>query len=336
MAVWLVRAGKYGEDEKNALDKNMVIIGWQELPDLSGISSNAELRKILEKCYPNMPKKAIITHAAQIWTFIHNIKKDDLVILPLKTMSSIAIGQVTGNYEHINNRHTRTVKWLRTDVSRDEFQQDLLYSFGAFMTVCQIKRNDAEKRIKAVSQGKKDPIIVNESKSEVQTPTDVESFSDLSQYSNDQIRKFIGRKFKGHELTYLVAAVLEAQDYQLHISQPGPDGGVDILAGKGPMGFDSHKLCVQVKSGDEKIGQDILNNLRGSMSRHQADQGLLVSWGGFTPPVKSEIPKEYFNVRMWDADKLISMIFSYYDKLPEEIRAELPFKRIWVLVPDEE
>ena len=42
--------------------------------------------------------------------------------------------------------------WLETDIPRSNFDQDLLYSFGAFMTVCRIKRNRAEERLKAMAQ----------------------------------------------------------------------------------------------------------------------------------------------------------------------------------------
>lgn len=37
MALWLVRAGKYGEDENAALEKGMAIVGWLEMPDVSGV-----------------------------------------------------------------------------------------------------------------------------------------------------------------------------------------------------------------------------------------------------------------------------------------------------------
>jgi predicted Mrr-cat superfamily restriction endonuclease len=44
----------------------------------------------------------------------------------------------------------RPVRWLKAEVPRDVFRQDLLYSFGAFMTVCEISRNDALQRVEAV------------------------------------------------------------------------------------------------------------------------------------------------------------------------------------------
>jgi len=53
MTIWLVRAGKYGEQEQTALDKGIVIIGWNELPDLSAVNDRetlATLYKQVEGC----------------------------------------------------------------------------------------------------------------------------------------------------------------------------------------------------------------------------------------------------------------------------------------------
>ena len=41
----------------------------------------------------------------------------------------------------------------------------------------------------------------------------------------------------GHGLATLVNAILEAQGDTTHQSPEGPDKGVDIVAGRGPMGF---------------------------------------------------------------------------------------------------
>ena len=108
------------------------------------------------------------------------------------------------------------------------------------MTVCQISRNDAENRIKELIQ--KEAIVVSE---EREPP---EEIIDIEEYARDQIVKFIGRKFKGHNLARLVEAILQAQGYVTKKSSPGPDGGVDILAAGGLLGFDTPRICVQVKS----------------------------------------------------------------------------------------
>ncbi|MDQ2900524.1 MAG: hypothetical protein M3Y07_12115 [Acidobacteriota bacterium] len=110
------------------------------------------------------------------WAFRERIQKDDLVVLPLKRRSAIAIGRVTGGYTYLpggtDDFHTGPVKWLKTDIPRSAFDQDLLYSLGAFMTVCQISRNNAETRIKAILEGKKwTPTIPLQAESGTSQPT---------------------------------------------------------------------------------------------------------------------------------------------------------------------
>jgi len=60
---------------------------------------------------------------------------------------------------------------------------------------------------------------------------------------------------------------------------------------------------------------------------------LIVAWGGFQGQVEKEAARQYFKIRLWDADDLVQMIQENYDNLPEDIQNELPLKRIWVLIP---
>ncbi len=292
MSVWLVRAGKNGEREDFALENGLAVIGWNDLPDLAPIERREQLSDLMQQSRPDENKMAIANYVGQVWAFRSSIEKGDLIILPLKTRSMIAIGKCTGPYKYQPGnppgaRHTRAVHWLREDVPREAFGKDLLYSFGAFMTVCQIKRNNAEERIRVVLDGKEDPLVPTLGK-KPEEPEDISSVPDLEQYASDQIRQYIARKFKGHELAQIVAQVLRAEGYQMEVSSPGPDGGVDILAGKGPMGFDEPRLCIQVKSSNAPVDAKVLRELRGVMEDRGAVQGLLVSWSGFTRPAMEE------------------------------------------------
>lgn len=47
MPVWLVRAGGRGERQDLALDQNVAVIGWNELPDLSQFKTREDLEKRL-------------------------------------------------------------------------------------------------------------------------------------------------------------------------------------------------------------------------------------------------------------------------------------------------
>ena len=102
------------------------------------------------------------------------------------------------------------------------------------------------------------------------------------QLAHQQIAREIERHFTGHDLARLVGAVLEAEGYRTEVSPPGPDGGVDILAGRGPLGFEEPRLCVQVKSSSGHTEVPVLRALQGSMQTFSASQGMLVCWGGFT------------------------------------------------------
>jgi restriction system protein len=337
MAIWLVRAGARGQQQEWALDKGQAVIGWSQMGDLSKFNMREEMIDGLRKAYPDAQPARLYNYRGQLWAFAKRIKTGDLVVLPLKGQDAIAIGKVTGDYKYrMDNppdaRHTRNVEWIQQDIPRSRFDQDLLYSLGAFMTVCQIKRNKAEERIKAILEGKIPPqVTVPEEAEEV---TDERILLDLADNASTQIRSWIAQKFTGHRLADLVNAILEAQGYVTEVSKPGPDGGVDIIAGRGPMGFDPPRLLVQVKGGDIQQDIKILRELKGIMKDFRAEQGLLVAWGGFKRTVVTSARQDFFELRLWDAGDVVENVLRYYESFPEELKADLPLKRIWVLVQE--
>lgn len=339
MALWKVQLGKHGKQETAALEHNVVTIGWDDLGDLSKIRSREELENVYGGIYSEKRPNSVANQVGQIWAFLSRIQVNDWVACPLKTRSAVAIGVVQSGYEYRKDlgdrvHHTRRVKWLKTDLPRTAFDQDLLYSFGAFMTVCKIERNDAESRVRAIVEGKALPQPVPESGS-VSEATAIE-LQDVEIFAKDQIQRFIAQKFRGHKLAELVEAVLKAQgDVTLRMA-PGPDGGVDILAGSGPLGFGSPRLCVQVKSSDSPVDVGVLRELRGTMEANHAEHGLLVSWGGFKSSVLREGVPAFFKIRLWDQGDLLRQLLDNYDRLPETLKADLPLKRVWALTVEEE
>ena len=287
MTVWMVRAGAHGEQEDLALAKELALVGWDDVPDLASFGSRDDLQACLAEGRPQDTSQSHLVQANQLWRFANRIKQGDLIALPLKKRSAIAMGRVVGEYAYRTDlpdgaHHTRPVKWLREDIPRSVFGQDLLYSLGAFLTVCQIRRNNAEERLQVILATGKDPGLADaapEEAEEGEVPTDLE------EYARDRITDYVGRRFKGHGLARLVTALLEAQGYETYMAPEGPDGGADIIAGQGPMGFDPPRLCVQVKSSDAPVDVKVFRELQGVMPNFGANQGLLVSWGGFKSSV---------------------------------------------------
>ena len=73
---------------------------------------------------------------------------------------------------------------------RSNFSQDLLYSFGAFMTICRITRTNAEARIAAMRSNNWEPEKTLElAKTSLASATDEidSTTTDLEQLGNDQI-----------------------------------------------------------------------------------------------------------------------------------------------------
>ncbi len=336
--VWLVRAGRYGEDEETALSEGLAIIGFRNVDDLRNYASLEELTAALLAKDPEGSQPRAANLARQLWAFREGMKQGDIVVLPLKSRpGQIALGHVAGPYEFRKmgepQRHVRPVRWESATLARSTFGQDLLYSFGAFMTVCRIRRNDAERRVAAVLAGKPDP---GTAQADDETVDEALERTDIAQAAHDEIVSFVRHRFQGHELARLVAAVLEAEGFRTAVSPPGPDQGVDILAGRGSLGLDVPLLCVQVKASRAPEGVTVFRALQGTMSSFSATQGLLVCWTGFTQEARREARQQAFKIALWDQTDLVQAIYRTYERLSPEIQAELPLKRIWTLVQEDE
>jgi restriction system protein len=58
--------------------------------------------------------------------------------------------------------------------------------------------------------------------------------------------------------------------------------------------------------------------------------------GGFTSKALQEARDAFFSIRLWDQGKLIEEMLRYYERFDDKLKAELPLKRIWTLVVEEE
>ncbi len=158
MALWLARSGKHGEHEHKFLQDDRVYVCWSDLShDLSKHTSASDLFSVLKEAYPGSGVNKLKNHARQISVVVCRMMPGDWVVMPSKLSSTIHFGEVKGPYEfHAEGPdpywHSRKVHWFASDIPRIRFAQDLLYSFGAFLTFCQIKKNDAEQRVHAMAE----------------------------------------------------------------------------------------------------------------------------------------------------------------------------------------
>jgi restriction system protein len=343
MAIWLIRAGSHGEYEQKFINENRIYVTWEKLGiNLAKLADGDALVMEMFKLYGEAKPKTIINWVSQVWPFAHEIKKGDLVVLPLKSQPAIQIGEVTGDYKFEMSGpdpffHWRSVKWIGEAIPRANFGQDLLYTFGAFLTICRVQRNNAEARINTMrASGWKPESLASVTTSAAVASDATAEDSNLEELAHDQIAQVISARFNGTGLERLVEGILKAQCYTTYRAQKGGDGGSDILAGLGPLGFGSPRLCIEVKSEDSPIGREAVDKLLGAVSKFGAEEGLFISWSGFKQNVFKEMASSFFKVRLWTRNELLAALFENYDRLDEDLKAELPLKRIWTVAIQEE
>lgn len=338
MALWVCRAGRRGEHEIKFIEDSSIYCTWDYLDwDMSKPSDRESFKEEMRKTYPDMNNRALGNWYGQVWTFSRKMKIGDLVATPSKIKSVIHIGEITSDYKYNESetlyRHSRSVKWLK-EIPRKEFDQDLRFSFGGGTTIFSLtrKKPDAEERVRRML-GISPPLQtrVNDDLSDIDDIIEDDDIVDIEDTAFDEIADRIIAKYKGHGLAKIVAAILEAKGFTTFVSPPGPDNGVDILASQGSLGFDTPRICVQVKSGNNPLDRTTHDQLIGAMSNHKADFGMLVSWGGFKSSITQKEADHFFKIRLWTNKEIVQEFLRHYEDLPEEIRETIPLKRIWII-----
>ncbi|MCY3544461.1 MAG: restriction endonuclease [Chloroflexi bacterium] len=341
MAVWIIRAGRMGENEEFALNECVYSIGFSQERSVADFSDYESLRDYIHRQSDEWSLQQASSRASQLWRFVHDMQIGEMIVLPRKRHRVIAVGRITGNYVYNADEsqaplpHTRKVEWLIDDVPRANFDQDLKHSFTSQLTVSQVRKDNAETRILQVVNAYLGDEQMTEPIPHVSSSEDLDDEAvevNLEETINDRILERIRQRYHGHELETLVDEILKSEGYATLKTEAGPDGGADILAGSGALGFDSPKLCVQVKSGATNVGIGDYDRLQGTLDAFNADYGLLVSSTGFTQVVIRENRRRFFKIRLWGPDELVQKLLETYDRLPQSIRANIPLENrlVWM------
>jgi restriction system protein len=132
-AVWLVRAGRESEHFEAFIRDGRISIGWSgaALGDLSELPCET----LRERLLVTYGAGAATGFATQVLDFAESIRIGDLVITPDRSARHVALGEVTGTYEHADvepvvsdHRHHRRVDWWGA-WSRDALPQAMYQSW---------------------------------------------------------------------------------------------------------------------------------------------------------------------------------------------------------------
>ncbi len=321
--LYMVRPQALASEESKVLHSGLLTFDTGVRGDLSDHLTFDEIYNEVWSANPEGSERNMNAIARHLHILLNETDVGDLAIVNFRKLGTIAIGEFTGKSgQDKDGKPGRYVKWLRTDIAQEDIAPDLRYSLSAKQRICVISRNDACQRVLRIVKDGTDPGAIYHG-----------SLSDDAEDLEKQLRQRLMRRmaavFAGHGLADLVAEILKLKGYRVRTSPPGPDGGVDIVAGTGPMGFDT-PLVAQIKSGDQITGSEILQQLEGVMKSRKAQNGLLVSWGGFSREARSLRASLWFEVRFWDAEDVLDEYIASYDHLPKEIRDKMPLRKIYI------
>lgn len=250
MAIWTIKGGSSGEYENAFLEKGVVAIGSILRRSVADFADRNALRDHVES------RNA----ADQLWRFFSEVNDGDMVVLPRKRVREVAIGRITGPYAYRPDLvdappHVHAVEWQVTDIPRSHFDQDLLNAFNSLLALSQPRNPNAESRIRQIAdiyleQGtsatddQATPLVAASATApdEDAISSDQAEEIDLDQVIKERIIARFRRRYAGKDLEYLVASILQAHGYHVMQTREGPDGGIDILAGKGDLGFGEPRL----------------------------------------------------------------------------------------------
>ena len=328
MTLWVCRAGSSGEYENYFLEKGIIAITWSKVnEDLLVCDTKEKLKAALSRIYPDEPQ-AIPNYAGQLFPFLHTMKVGEQVLLPSKIKpGTIYLGTIQSDCIFRPNEspysHVRKVEWETKVLYRKDLDADILNTLGAYLTIYSIDSNKEKRILSKVSSRKATSSAHKESEE------DSNPFSNLENDALEQIREKIIQKFKGYDMQRVIASIFKAKGYETYVSK-GSDKGIDVLASNGPLGFGGTKICIQVKTEDNIVGQPVLTELIGTMNNVGADYGLLVSWSGFASSIEFDKRDRFFKVKFWDHNDIVREFLENYDQLEDWIKAKVPLKKIWV------
>jgi restriction system protein len=135
-----------------------------------------------------------------------------------------------------------------------------------------------------------------------------------------------------YEFQDLVAALVEAMGYHVAwVAPPGPDRGIDIIAGLDPLGIKDPRIKVQVKHRpDSRTASDQLRSFMAVLS--DKDVGIFVASGGFTRDAETEArTQETRRITLIDLERFVELWIEHYEKIPDTQRQLLPLRPVHYL-----
>jgi len=322
-AMWMVRAGEGAYLFNEFKSKNVIAIGWNEVGDLSYVSSPEEIKRIVKEKYHYKLGKLNMT-AAQLSKFRFDFRKGDYVVTYNPEARIYLVGEIIGDYEYnpklLEYFHIRWVKWLG-DVPRDKLSTPTKNTLGAISTLFELSESAKEEILQILKGTEEIPEGIESAEEEMESIKE-DMIAKAHEFIKDKILSL-----NWEEMEELVAGILRGMGYKTMITPKGPDRGRDIYASPDGLGLEEPRIIVEVKHRTGQVGGKEIGSFIGGL--RQGNKGLYVSTGGFSKDAKYEAERSNIPVTLIDLDMLANLITQYYDNFDEETKNLIPLVKIY-------
>lgn len=155
-----------------------------------------------------------------------------------------------------------------------------------------------------------------------------------AQAAAEELQAFV-KAMGPYDFQQWVAALLCGMGYYTpYVAPPGPDGGLDIIAYRDPLGSTAPRIRVQCKQRQDRVSVHDVRELQSLLTK-VGDVGLIAATGDFTRDALTEMRRGDRHVEKWDLDDMLRLWDDHYDALREEDRGLLPLRRVAFLAPRE-
>ncbi len=134
------------------------------------------------------------------------------------------------------------------------------------------------------------------------------------------------RQINPYQLEHIVKALLEAMGYvNVRVTKASGDGGVDVV-GEISIGITWVREVVQVKRHQANIQRNILDSLRGSLHRFNANRGTIITTGKFTTGAKqAALEQGAAPLTLIDGERLVDLLIEHQIGARKEMVPVLKF-----------
>lgn len=333
----------WGIHNNTALDLvsgGFISVGWDSLGPLSPGLDREELKRRLATVYPSKKPGAIPGDAGVLISFVDVMEVGDYVVSPRSADRTINFGIVTGPFytapEEETHRNRRPVRWVRTDVPRDDFPQPALNEIGSARTLFRIRTNvDAFlPMFEAAGAGPLSVDVdvpdgvdaeVNEEAVAVEEP----HAERVETYTTDVIVDTL-RRMDPIDFERFTASLLTAMGYFATATRGSGDGGVDVIASRDALGLEPPIVKVQCKRKTSTVGGPEVQQLLGTLDQAGGEVGLFITLGSYSQDAK-HLERSRQKLRLLNGSDVVDLIVTHYESLDPEWKRLLPLRRVYAV-----